>query len=157
MHSFAFENTQSSVVLYINNPTEDIIFSDWAAGSGCEILYLYTAGYRHLPVERRVLLQNVHVNVLLYETVEQDGQRCEADVIQSQVGCIVQRLERRERLSPFFYYSSWQCILCSCVSALVYVYLPAAKSHRRTGRGTGGRWSRHSGKRNEKRKAGQSL
>lgn len=39
--------------------------------------------------------------MLLYETVEQDGQRGEADVVQSQVGCIVQRLERKERLIHF--------------------------------------------------------
>lgn len=33
------------------------------------------------PVEGRVLLQNVHVDVLLNEAVEQDGQRGEADVV----------------------------------------------------------------------------
>lgn len=34
------------------------------------------------PVEGRVLLQDVHVDVLLNEAVEQDGQRGEADVVQ---------------------------------------------------------------------------
>lgn len=36
------------------------------------------------------------MNVLLHEAVEEDGQRREADVVQSQVGRIVQRLLRAE-------------------------------------------------------------
>lgn len=47
------------------------------------------------PVEGGVLLQDVHVDVLLYETVEQDGQRGETDVVQGQVGCVVQRLRQK--------------------------------------------------------------
>lgn len=47
------------------------------------------------PVEGGVLLQDVHVDVLLYETVEQDGQRGETDVVQGQVGCVVQRLREK--------------------------------------------------------------
>lgn len=34
------------------------------------------------PVEGRVFLQDVHVDVLLNEAVEQDGQRGEADIVQ---------------------------------------------------------------------------
>lgn len=49
------------------------------------------------PVEGGVLLQDVHVDVLLYETVEQDGQRGETDVVQGQVGRVVQRLGEKGR------------------------------------------------------------
>lgn len=44
--------------------------------------------------------------MLLDEAVEQDGQRREADVVQSQVGRVVQRLGRRERLSFFISFHS---------------------------------------------------
>lgn len=41
--------------------------------------------------------------MLLYETVEQDGQRGETDVVQGQVGRVVQRLREKgkhRRLGP---------------------------------------------------------
>lgn len=64
----------------------------------------FAAGRHREPVERRVLLQDVHVDVLLDETVEQNGQRGEADVVQSQVGRVVQRLGRKggRELLPSF-------------------------------------------------------
>ena len=48
------------------------------------------------PVEGGVLPQDVYVDVLLHQTVEQDGQRGEADVVQRQVGRVVQRLGEGE-------------------------------------------------------------
>lgn len=72
--------------------------------------------------------------MLLYQTVEQDGQRGEADVVQSQVGCIIERLGRRRRQQHLLTVCSGFCVclfMCEC--------LPAVRSHRRTGRGTAGK------------------
>lgn len=46
------------------------------------------------PVQSGVSLQRLYADVFLYEAVEEDGQGGEADVVQSQVGCVVQGLHR---------------------------------------------------------------
>lgn len=66
------------------------------------------------PVEGRVLLQDVHVDVLLYEAVEQDGQRSEANVVQRQVSGVVQRLRER-RTSPALSSPFPQVLFTVCV------------------------------------------
>lgn len=73
------------------------------------------AGRHREPIERRVLLQDVHVDVLLDETVEQNGQRGETDVVQSQVGCVVQRLGRKGGES--------YCLLLSLVDSCCVLFL----------------------------------
>lgn len=42
------------------------------------------------------------MNVLFYETVEENWQRGKADIVQSQVGCVVQWLGRTQ--SGLFYF-----------------------------------------------------
>ena len=49
------------------------------------------------PVQGWVFLQDVHVDVLLDQTVQQDRQRGEADIVESQICCIVERLRETER------------------------------------------------------------
>lgn len=49
-----------------------------------------------VPVEGRVPLERVHGDVLLHQAVEQDGEGGEADVVERQVGSVVQRLRGRE-------------------------------------------------------------
>ena len=46
------------------------------------------------PVQGGVLLERLHGDVLLHQAVEEDGEWGEADVVQSQVGGVVQRLQR---------------------------------------------------------------
>jgi len=59
------------------------------------------------------------VDVLLDEAVEQDGQRGEADVVQGQVGRVVQRLGRAWSVALL-------CVLCVsvCVCECVCVCTP---------------------------------
>lgn len=49
-----------------------------------------------VPVEGRVPLEHVHGDVLLHQAVEQDGEGGEADVVERQVGSVVQGLRGRE-------------------------------------------------------------
>lgn len=49
------------------------------------------------PVEGRVPFQRFYGDVLLDQAVEEDGQRREADVVQCQIGSVVQRLRDKEK------------------------------------------------------------
>lgn len=46
------------------------------------------------PVQGGLPLQGVHGDVLLDQAVQEDGERGEADVVQRQIGSVVQRLWR---------------------------------------------------------------
>lgn len=46
-----------------------------------------------LPIQGRIPLQCLHGDMLLHQAVEKDGERGEADVVQRQVGSVVQRLQ----------------------------------------------------------------
>lgn len=88
---------------------------------------------RNPPVETRVFLQDVHIYVLLDETVEQNGQRGEADVVERQVSRVIQRLGfgKESRVSIFVLVVFMVFRFCECT--------PVVRSHKRTGRGTGGK------------------
>lgn len=50
-------------------------------------------GQRHTPVERRVSLEHINAHVLLHEAVQENREGSEADVVESQIGSIVQSLQ----------------------------------------------------------------
>lgn len=54
---------------------------------------MYIAG-PHPPIEGGVPLQCLYGDVLLHQAVEEDGERGEADVVQRQIGSVIQRLQR---------------------------------------------------------------
>lgn len=93
-----------------------------------------------LPIQGRIPLQCLHGDMLLHQAVEKDGERGEADVVQRQVGSVVQRLqgkdEERKSLRGNENKRGWR---------VWTVYIPAARTHKRTDRGTEGRWSTRSG------------
>ena len=56
-----------------------------------------------VPVEGRVPLERVRGDVLLHQAVEQDGEGGEADVVERQVGSVIQSLQgqdERENSAP---------------------------------------------------------
>lgn len=53
--------------------------------------------FGHQLIKRGILLQDVGINVLLDEAVEENGQRGEADVVESQVGGVIERLFRTKK------------------------------------------------------------
>lgn len=60
--------------------------------------------------------------MLLHETVEQNGQRGEADVVESQVSCVVQRLgfgtERVSFFLCFLFFLQWHLVWSVCAHLL---------------------------------------
>lgn len=57
----------------------------------------YTTRGGDSPVQARFILQDVWVDQLFKQTVDQDGQRGEADVVQCQINTVVQRLSGAAR------------------------------------------------------------
>lgn len=53
------------------------------------------------PVQARFILQYVRMNQLFKQTVHQDGQRGEADVVQCQINTVVQSLGRAHKTFHF--------------------------------------------------------
>lgn len=52
--------------------------------------------YTILPVQARFILQDVRMDQLFKQTVHQDGQRGEADVVQCQINTVIQSLNGTE-------------------------------------------------------------
>lgn len=72
--------------------------------------------------------------MLLDEAVEENGQRGEADVVESQVGCVIERLLRTKSSVRFLFFLVFSMtVLSFCL------YPPVGRSHKRTGRETVGR------------------
>lgn len=61
----------------------------------------------NLPVQARLIMQYVWMYELFKQTVHQDGQRGEADVVQCQINTVIQSLgwtETTFHLTPTFYF-----------------------------------------------------
>lgn len=69
--------------------------------------------------------------MLFDETVDQNGQGSEANVVQSQVGCIIEWLKMRKDAMSETLDHLWclSVLRCACASAS----LPVVRNHRRTG------------------------
>lgn len=50
------------------------------------------------PVQRGLPLESLHGDVLLNQAVEEDGEGGEADVVQRQIGGVIQRLQRDNKM-----------------------------------------------------------
>lgn len=76
--------------------------------SSCELVFSsgqlmqsnYVTTRRDSPVQAWFILQDVRVDQLFKQTVHQDGQRGEADVVQCQINTVVQRLRGPARKLP---------------------------------------------------------
>lgn len=80
-----------------------------------------------VPVEGRVPLERVHGDVLLHQAVQQDGEGGEADVVQRQVGSVVQGLRGREACeisAP----APWRGLWGTCLN--MHMYFSSGEAHK---------------------------